>query len=140
MRVAVTGSSGQLGTQVLRRLIDDRAVKEIVALDLRPPRLVSRKLRAVQLDVRDPALAAARLRPSVLVGPGMDHPLGRALRRRLFPDLGAASLPLVWSEDAADAVLLALHLRARGAYNLSAGEQLPVSALCAAAGLRRVPV
>jgi uncharacterized protein YbjT (DUF2867 family) len=41
MRIAVTGGSGQLGTLVLRRLADDRAVKEIVALDVRPPLFVS---------------------------------------------------------------------------------------------------
>lgn len=54
MRVAVTGGSGQLGTLLLRRLADDRSVKEIVALDLRPPLIVSGKLRDVRADVRDP--------------------------------------------------------------------------------------
>jgi nucleoside-diphosphate-sugar epimerase/putative sterol carrier protein len=57
VRVAVTGGSGQLGTLVLRRLADDRAVKQIVALDLRPPLIVSGKLRDVRADVRDPAIA-----------------------------------------------------------------------------------
>src|SRR4051794_37668725 len=56
MRVAVTGGSGQLGTLVLRRLADDRSVKEIVALDRRPPLIVSGKLRDVRADVRDPAI------------------------------------------------------------------------------------
>src|SRR5438270_5058483 len=53
MRVAVTGSSGQLGTQVLKLLLDDRSVEGIVALDLKPPRLLGRKLQAVPADVRD---------------------------------------------------------------------------------------
>lgn len=57
MRVAVTGGSGQLGSVVLRRLIDHRKVKRIVSLDLAPPRLVSGKLEARQVDVRDPGLA-----------------------------------------------------------------------------------
>src|SRR4051794_32775839 len=56
MRVAVTGGSGQLGTLVLRRLADDRSVKEIVALDVRPPLVVSGKLRDVRADVRDPKI------------------------------------------------------------------------------------
>ncbi|MGZ6123431.1 MAG: NAD-dependent epimerase/dehydratase family protein, partial [Myxococcales bacterium] len=56
MRVAVTGGSGHLGTLVLRRLADDRSVKEIVALDLRPPLIVSGKLRDVRADVRDAAI------------------------------------------------------------------------------------
>ena len=54
MRVAITGGSGQLGTLVLRRLADDRAVKEIVAIDLRPPLIVSGKIRYVCADVRGP--------------------------------------------------------------------------------------
>ncbi|HEY6910780.1 MAG TPA: NAD-dependent epimerase/dehydratase family protein [Myxococcales bacterium] len=53
MRVAVTGGSGQLGTLVLRRLADDRSIKEIVAIDVRPPLVVSGKLRDVRADVRD---------------------------------------------------------------------------------------
>ena len=57
MRVAITGGSGQLGTLVLRRLADERSVREIVALDLRPPLIVSGKIRDVRADVRDPALA-----------------------------------------------------------------------------------
>ncbi len=56
MRIAITGGSGQLGTLVLRRLADDRAVKEIVAVDLRPPLIVSGKLRDVRCDVRDGAI------------------------------------------------------------------------------------
>ncbi len=56
MRVAVTGGSGQLGTLVLRRLADDRGIKEIVAIDIRPPLVISGKLRDVRADVRDPGL------------------------------------------------------------------------------------
>ena len=37
MKVAVTGGAGQLGTVVLRRLIDERKVRQVVSLDLRPP-------------------------------------------------------------------------------------------------------
>jgi nucleoside-diphosphate-sugar epimerase len=58
MRVAVTGGSGQLGTLVLRRLADDRSIKEIVTLDVRPPLVVSGKLRDVRADVRDPDIGA----------------------------------------------------------------------------------
>jgi nucleoside-diphosphate-sugar epimerase len=243
MRVAVTGSSGQLGTQVLRRLLDDRAIQGVVAIDLQPPRLLGRKLQAVKADVRDPEigshlagcdalvhlafvvaqqrprglvdsinvggsknvfaaaakagvralvytssvaaygvvsghpspiveetprilqdgfpyaaakyrveefldgfekehpeLAVARLRPSILIGPGMDHPLGAALRRGYIPDFGAPTLPLVWNEDVADAVLLALRKRARGAFILSADEQLDAAGLARASGLRHLPV
>jgi UDP-glucose 4-epimerase len=57
MRVAVTGGSGQLGTVVLRRLIDERSVRGIVSLDLRPPAAGAPKLTAVRADIRDPDLA-----------------------------------------------------------------------------------
>src|SRR4051812_30698818 len=56
MRVAVTGGSGQLGTLVLRRLAGERSVKEIVAIDVRPPLVSSGKLRDVRADVRDAKL------------------------------------------------------------------------------------
>lgn len=59
MRIAITGGSGQLGTLVLRRLADDRAVKEVVAVDLRPPLIVSGKIRCVTADIRDKALPLA---------------------------------------------------------------------------------
>ncbi len=57
MKIAVTGGSGELGTLVLRRLVADRKVKEVVSIDLRPPRVASSKLRDVRCDVRDPAIA-----------------------------------------------------------------------------------
>jgi len=243
MNVVVTGGSGQLGTQVLRRLLDDRSAQRIVAIDLKPPRLIGKKLSGVLMDVRDPAIgehlrgcdalihlafivaqqrprglidsvnvggsknvfgaaaaagvktivytssvaaygilpghprpiteetprklhegfpyaaakyrveefldtfekehpdvAVSRLRPSIFIGPGMDHPLGAALRRGFVPDLGGRSLPLVWNEDVADAILLALQKRARGAFILSADEPISAKALAHAMGFRRLRI
>jgi UDP-glucose 4-epimerase len=244
VKIAVTGGSGQLGTLVLRRLVADRAVKEVVSLDVVPPLAVGGKLRAEIADVRDraaldrhlagcdalvhlaflvgvraprdvfwgvnvegsknvfeaaaaakvatvvyassvaaygvvaghpvplvedsprkhqpdfpysatkyeveafldgfeaqhPEMAIARLRPSILVGARMDHPLGRAFRRRRIPATGDAPLILVWDEDVADAVILALKQRARGAFNLSADEPLGARDLARAAGFRAVVV
>ena len=57
IHVAVTGGSGQLGTLVLRRLIDDRSIKRVVSIDLRPPLLAGGKLEAITADVRDPDFA-----------------------------------------------------------------------------------
>src|SRR4051812_9936730 len=57
MRVAVTGGSGQLGTLILRRLADDPAIREVIALDVQPPLAVSAKLRDVRADVRDPRIS-----------------------------------------------------------------------------------
>lgn len=54
--IAVTGAAGQLGTLILRRLIDDRSVGRIIAIDRTPLSLVSGKLSYVPADVRDPEL------------------------------------------------------------------------------------
>jgi UDP-glucose 4-epimerase len=57
VRVAITGGSGQLGTLVMRRLADERSIQEIVAIDLRPPLVASKKIQDWRLDIREPNLA-----------------------------------------------------------------------------------
>lgn len=238
MKIAVTGGSGELGTLVLRRLVANRRVKEVVSLDLRPPLVASGKLRAVTHDVRDPGIAVhfegceavihlaflvaafpgraefdsvnvggsknvfeaaaksgvkqivyassvaaygvvpghpvpiveetprvhqkdfayssnkfeveafldvfekdhpeiaiARLRPSILIGARMEHPLGFSLRRRRIPDTGE-KFPVVWDEDVADLVIIALEKKARGAFNAVAEELLPVDELAKQSGMK----
>lgn len=56
MKVVVTGGAGQLGTALLRRLARERAVREIVSLDVRPPVVASGKVSHVIADVRDPGI------------------------------------------------------------------------------------
>src|SRR5262249_47036878 len=55
-----------------------------------------------------PEIAVTRLRPGVLFGARMDHPLGSALRRRILIDTDGPAVPIVWDEDVADAIMLAL--------------------------------
>lgn len=243
MRVAVTGSAGQLGTVVLRRLAVERGVKAIRSLDLRPPAVAGAKLEHVRADMRDPdfarfldgcdavvhlaflvtggppralfdainvggsknvfeaaaragvkrvvytsslaaygivhghtlplvedsprvhqrgfpyaaakyeveawldefepahpEMAIARIRPSIVIGAPTVHGHGAMLERRVLIDLGAA-LPLVWDEDVAEVIALALRKEARGAFNVTAEPSLPAKELAAACGLRviRVP-
>ena len=57
MKVAITGGSGQLGTILLRRLAADRSIKQIVAIDVRPPSVPGAKIHAVRADVRDTSIA-----------------------------------------------------------------------------------
>lgn len=249
MKVAVTGGSGQLGGLILRRLIDDRAVKRVLSLDLRPPALVNGKLESREVDVCDPGIAAhfegcdavfhlafivtrratraemdavnvggsrnvfaaaarqgvrkllyassvaaygafpdhpvpiteetprrlqddfayaankfaveaeldafeptqpamqiSRFRPSVLIGLRIQNPLGRLFEQCLswgyYPDpgAGAAPLPLVWDEDVADAMMLALKRDVRGAFNVSADDPVSPAELAAAAGLELVRI
>lgn len=248
MKVAVTGGSGQLGTLVLERLVDDPAVERVYDLDMRPPAFASAKLKFLEADVRDgdlvedllrgcdalvhlafivtphlprevfeainiegsknvfraavaagierivycsslaaygvvpghprpivedtprvfqpdfPYAAAkhrvegfldgfevrhsgiriARLRPSIPIGRRrgsvLARLLGLSLDRGFLPAPSAMPMPLVWDEDLADAVVLALALRARGAFNVSADDPLPAAELAAAAGLRHLPL
>lgn len=57
MQVAVTGGSGQLGSQITERLLAHPQVSRVVVIDVRPPRLQNPKLQFVKKDVRDPSLA-----------------------------------------------------------------------------------
>jgi UDP-glucose 4-epimerase len=87
-----------------------------------------------------PGIAVARLRPAILVGHDMEHALGRSLRDRRIADLARAPLPLVWDEDVADAVALALHAEARGAFNVAADDALPPRELARRTGLRAIRI
>lgn len=83
-----------------------------------------------------PEPAVVRLRPGVFFGAGMEHPLGRALKRGVFPVFTDAPLPVVWDEDVAEAVVLALKADVRGPFNLVADEPLTSRELAALGGLR----
>lgn len=93
-----------------------------------------------ELEPSHPEVAFCRLRPVILAGRRMEHSLGSALRAGLVPDLGDPSVPMVWDEDVAQAAVLAMKQRARGAFLLAADDPLPAAEIAAAAGLRRVPV
>jgi len=69
------------------------------------------------VENNQPRMLVTRMRPSILVGRYMDHPFGRAMRRRIFPGRNAH---LVWDQDVADAFALAIKKRIAGAFNLSA--------------------
>lgn len=90
-----------------------------------------------ELEQAHPQMRIVRLRPGILVGRRMPHTPGRLLARGLMLDLGDTPLPLVWDEDVADAVVLALrNENSRGAYNVVAADPLPVAALAPHADLR----
>jgi putative sterol carrier protein len=93
------------------------------------------------LDTFEPAhpeIAIARLRPSIVVGAPTVHAHGAMLARRLMFDLGP--MPLVWDEDVADAVALALKQEARGPFNLTAEPLGDPRALAASCGLTLIRV
>jgi UDP-glucose 4-epimerase len=53
-RVAITGISGYLGTQILKLLDQDQDVETIVGLDIRPPNYSTSKMKFYSRDVREP--------------------------------------------------------------------------------------
>lgn len=84
-------------------------------------------------------VVVTRLRPGIVFGARMDHPLGRWLKRRVVPWAGDANpMPLVWDEDVADAIVLALKKRAPGAFNLVSDDEKTIPELARAAGMRVV--
>jgi UDP-glucose 4-epimerase len=56
VKVAVTGAAGDFGTAILRRLLGEERVAEVVGIDVAPPRVEHEKLRPVACDVRDAAI------------------------------------------------------------------------------------
>ncbi|MGD0523626.1 MAG: NAD-dependent epimerase/dehydratase family protein [Polyangiaceae bacterium] len=87
-------------------------------------------------EAEHPGIAVTRLRPALLVGEGMEHGLGRLWKRRTLLAPRGAPIPIVWDEDVADAVLLALRKGARGAFNVVAADQRPPGELARACGMR----
>jgi UDP-glucose 4-epimerase len=87
-----------------------------------------------------PGIAVSRLRPAILAGVRMEHELGRALALGVMPDAGAPTMPFVWDEDVADAAVICLKKRTRGAFNVVAEGAPTAAELAAASGLRRLRV
>lgn len=92
-----------------------------------------------QFEPAHPGVAVARLRPSIVIGAPTVHAHGAMLARRAIVDV-AAPLPLVWDEDVADAVALALRQGARGAFNITAEPAATARQLADACGLRLVRI
>ncbi len=54
--VAITGSSGYIGSRLLDQLESDPEVEKVIGIDLKPPRRAFAKLEFHRMDVRDPSL------------------------------------------------------------------------------------
>jgi nucleoside-diphosphate-sugar epimerase len=83
------------------------------------------------------SLRVVRLRPHVIVGPRLGARTRLLFAARVLPVMqeGDPEQQLVWEDDVAEAVVLALRARAQGAFNLGA-EPCPVSASARASGAR----
>jgi nucleoside-diphosphate-sugar epimerase/putative sterol carrier protein len=125
VRVAVTGGSGQLGTLLLRRLADDRRVKEIVALDLRPPLIVSGKLRDVRADVRDPGIGEHLRGCEALIH--LAFLVAKRGARSLQDDVNVRGSANVFRAALASGVRRILHASSVAAYGVVPGLPRPVT-------------
>lgn len=103
MRIAVTGATGNVGTSVLRALLDDPQVEEVVGLARRAPPLSLPRVRWVEADVtRDDLVphfrgAAAVVHLAWLIQPARDRALTRAVNvdgsARVFRAVADAGVP-----------------------------------------------
>lgn len=101
---------------------------------------VEQKLRA--FVEAHPAIEVTILRFAPVVGPSVNNPITRFLRRSFVPTLLGFD-PLwqaVHEDDAARALHLAMHASAQGAFNVVGGGVLPLSAMIFQAGGRAIPL
>jgi len=93
-----------------------------------------------QVEPQHPEMAISRIRANILIGRKMPHFLGLVLRIGWIPDLDGVPLPIVWDEDVADLLVLALNRRAHGAFNAAAEDLLPSAELAERTGMVSVRV
>ncbi len=83
-----------------------------------------------------PELIITRMRMVTTLGPGQKSAIGSLLAKGWVPSTSDVPWGVVWEEDVADALVLALKKRARGAFNLSSDETMSAKDLAHAAGMR----
>jgi nucleoside-diphosphate-sugar epimerase/putative sterol carrier protein len=92
-------------------------------------------------EAEHPEISVVRMRPGILLGRRIAHVSERFLARRVLPVVSDMRLPIVWDEDVADAVILALMGSSQGAYNFVAAEPLAGIDMARLSGFRarRIP-
>ncbi len=77
-----------------------------------------------------------RMRMVTALGPGQKSFIGSLLAKGYIPSTSNVPWGVVWEEDVADALVLAVKQRARGAFNLSSDESMSAKELAQACGMR----
>jgi nucleoside-diphosphate-sugar epimerase len=128
MRVVVTGSAGQLGTVVLRKLIDDRKIKKVVSLDRRPPYLASGKLETVLADVRDADLARHFERADAVIH--LAFIVTTKVPAEVFEAVNVEGSKNVFRAAAAAGVQRVAYASSIAAYGVVPGHPVPITESC----------
>ncbi len=83
-----------------------------------------------------PQMIITRMRMVTALGPGQKSAIGSLLAKGYIPSTSDVPWGIVWEEDVADALVLALKKRARGAFNLSSDETMSAKEMARATGTR----
>ena len=123
--VAITGGSGQLGTQVMRRLIDNPHVERIISIDLRPSSHVSSKIEMITADVRDPDIVLHFDGCDVLIH--LAFIVSEFRQREAFNDVNIEGSKNVFTAAAQAGVGQIIYSSSAAAYGVCSGHPDPVS-------------
>ncbi len=87
-------------------------------------------------EAEHPELTITRMRMVTALGPGQKSAIGRMLARGYVPSTSDVPWSIIWEDDVADALVLAVEKRAAGAFNLSTEESMSGADLAKATGMK----
>ncbi|MEW5848828.1 MAG: hydroxysteroid dehydrogenase-like protein 2 [Myxococcota bacterium] len=125
MKVAVTGGSGELGTLVLRRLMDDRSIKAVRCLDVRPPILASGKLQYLRADVREDGWEQHLAGMDALIH--LAFVVTRFIPREVFDEINVEGSKRVFNAAARVGIKQVVYASSIAAYGVVPGHPVPIT-------------
>ena len=90
-----------------------------------------------EVEPQHPDIAISRIRANILIGPADAAPARHVLRIGWIPDFGGHPLPIVWDEDVADLLVLAVRQRGAGRLQCGRGRAAAVGGACRRRPARR---
>lgn len=94
-----------------------------------------------EFEKRNPEMVITRLRPCIFIGPTIDNAIRDIVQTKIFPKNSEKTrLQLVWDEDVAHAIHIALKGDYHGAYNLAGDGYLTNERMAEILGARQIYV